>query len=234
MTVLSVCQLAASRIGITVPSAVFADTSRTAVELQAAVNEAAYAMRDDFDWQRLRTIYTITGDGNYTGFDLPSDFARMLKKSRIWPSDEPNSPVVFMADSDEWLAQEVRDVEAITRRATIYGNQLKISPTLESGITVKYFYISNKIVIATGGSAPTKTGFTLDTDSFALDERLLTLSLIWRWKQANGRPYEQDKQDYEEALDKKAGTDRGSRVLHVGKRRIPSDVVLAYPRSIEA
>lgn len=232
MTVLSTVQDAATRMGISVPSVLFSATDRTSVEVMEAVNEAAASVRDDFDWQRLRVQYTITGDGSYTSFDLPSDFARMLKVSRLWPSDEPNTPLLWVTDSDKWLAYEVQDIESITRRATIYGNQIHISPTLESAVTVKFFYISNKTVLSTGQTTPNQNAFSADTDSFFLDERVLKLSLIWRWKAAKGRPYEGDKQEYERALDVAAGADRGSRVLHIGKNRMPSDAVLSYPRAV--
>lgn len=229
MTVLSVIQQAAPRIGIAVPSIVFSDTSRTGIELQEAVNEAARGMVDDYDWQALKTIGTATGDGSATDFGLGADYGRMLKLSRLWPSEEPTTPIVFFTDADKWLEQEVSLVSEVTRRAIILGNRLHIKPAMSNGATTQYMYISNRIVTADGFTSPTKTAFTADSDTFALDERLLKLSLIWRWKAARGRPYAQDKVDYDNAIDAKAGTDKGSRVLHIGRRRIPADAQLAYP-----
>lgn len=229
MTVLSCITDVATRIGIAVPSEVFAGTDRTSVELKEAINEAANGIRDDVDWQRLKQIQTMTGDGSYTAFDLPSDYARMLKKAALIPSDTPHQPLHHVLDTDEWLRMELEEVQSIVRRWTIYQNQVHISPTLDSGITVKFFYISNKLWVATGGSTPTKSAATLDTDEFFLGDRILKLSLVWRWKAAKGRAYEQDKQDYELALDTLAGTDKGSRTIRVGRSRIPADVTLAYP-----
>lgn len=229
MTVLSTIQDAANKIGIARPEAVFSGTDRTSYELQEAVNEAAVTIRDDYDWQRLRQIQSMTGDGVYTGFDLPSDYARMLKKATLIPSDTPHQPLVHIVDTDAWLRMELEDIEAITRRWTIYEGQVKISPALTSGVTVKFFYIWNKIWVATGDSAPTKSAATADTDTFFLGDRILKLALIWRWKAAKGRPYEQDRQEYDQALDILAGNDKGSRNVRVGTPRMPSDVTIAYP-----
>lgn len=229
MTVLSCIQDASNRMGIARPSVVFSGTDRTSYELQEAINESAAAIRDDYDWQRLRKVQTMTGDGAYTGFDLPSDYARMLKKTSLIPSDTPHQPLVPILDTDRWLKMELQDVEAITRRWTIYEGQVKISPTLASAVTVKYFYISNQIWLGTGESAPNKADATADEDSFFLGDRILKLALIWSWKQAKGRPYEQEKQDYEQALDVLAGNDKGARMLRVGRPLAPSDVTLAYP-----
>lgn len=232
MTVLSAVQSAAPWIGITVPDVLFTGTDRTAVELQAMVNESAQAICEDFDWQRLKVLSTITGDGSDTDFDLPSDYARMPKDAKLWPSDEPNSPLVHILSDDKWLEYEVQDFDSVTNRWIIYGGQLHIKPAVVTATTVKHFYISNLIVSATGGSTLTKTEFTVDTDSFFLGDRLLKLALIWRWKAAKGRPYAQDEDNYNKLRDELAGGDRGAKILHIGQQRFPSDVSIAYPQAI--
>jgi hypothetical protein len=229
MTVLSVIQQSATRIGIAVPSVVFTDPSRTAVELQEAINEAAQGVIDDYDWQGLKAIGTVTGDGSATDFALPSNYGRMLKKARLWPSEEPSTPLVYYTDADKWLEMDVGLVTEVTRRAIIFGNRLHIKPAMANLATTQFFYVKNTLVLAAGDTAPTKIDFTADDDSFYLDERILKLSFIWRWKAAKGRPYGEEKQAYLDVIDSKAGTDKGSRILHVGRRRTPADATIAYP-----
>lgn len=229
MTVLSAVQRAAPWIGITVPSVLFTATDRTSVEMQALVNDCARAIADDYDWQRFRKVATITGDGATTTFDLPTDFRRMVKTAQLWPSDEPNSPLIHIQDSNEWLREEVQDFQTITDRWTLYGGQVHIKPAPTSGVTIKYFYISSLLVLATGGSVPTKAEFTEDTDTLAVDERLLQLSIIWRWKAQKGRPYAEDMGDYTRSIEQVAANDKGARILKVGRPRLPGDVRLAWP-----
>lgn len=232
MTVLSAVQAAAPWIGISVPTVLFSATDRTSVEMQHITNECAKAIAEDYDWQRLRTLATITGDGTDTSFPLPTDYARMLKKASLWPSAQPNTPMLHIVDTDRWLQEEVQNYQTVTNRWTLYGNEIRIKPAMANLATAKYFYISKYLVVATGGSAPTKTDFTLDTDELFVDERLLKLSIIWRWKAAKGRPYAEDLENYTRALDTVTGNDKGARILHIGKRRVPSDVNLAWPGRI--
>lgn len=232
MTVLSVIQQAAPRIGVAVPSAVFGDTSRTAVELQEAVNEAALGMVDDYDWQKLKKLNTITGDGATEDWSLPADYRRMLKEANIWPSNMPGNPYTHVLSEDDWLGYEVMGFTTDLGRWIIYGGQLHVVPAIPNATTAKHWYISSWIATADGNTSPTKTAFDVDSDTFALDERLLKLSLIWRWKKGRGRSYAEDKADYDAACDVAAGTDKGSRILRVGKRRLPADVTVAWPGTI--
>jgi len=234
MTVLSVVQGAAPKIGIAVPSVLFSDTGRTAIELQEAVNEAASVMLDDFDWQQLKDIATVTGTGAVTEFSLPSNYKRMPKAANLRPSDEPNSPLNFFTDLDDWLAEEVSAVQTVTRRAIIYGDLLRIKPVLPVGVTVQYPYVKKHFAIAVGDTAASKAAFDTDTDTFVLDERALKLSLIWRWKAAKGRPYAEDQAAYEALIDSQASNSKGPRAIRVGRRRLAAtrDAVPSYPWNI--
>lgn len=232
MTVLAAVQGAAPWIGITVPTALFTGTDRTSVEMQAMVNEAALGIAEDFDWQRLKVLETITGDATTTAWPLPDDYARMLKQARLWPSAQPNTPLRHVVDTDEWLGIDTQNMSEIVSRWTIYGNDLHIKPAVASAATVKFFYISNLIVLATGGTDPTKDAFDTDSDEFFLGDRILKLAIIWRWKAAKGRPYAEDFANYQNARDQLAGNDKGPRILRVGTPRVPSDVHIAYPGTI--
>lgn len=231
MTVLSAVQAASTWIGVAVPTVLFTGTDRTSVELQAMVNECAKAIAEDFDWSRLRTLATITGDATTTDWSLPSDYSRMLKKASLWPSAMPTTPIQHIADTDEWLMLDVQGFQSVVQRWTIYGNQIHVKPAIASAATAKYYYISNLLVSATGSTTLTKTDFTLDTDSLFVDERLLKLNLIWRWKAAKGRPYAEDLANYQNALDVVAGADRGSRFISIGRSR-SGDVNIAFPWAV--
>lgn len=229
MTVLSAIQTAAPWIGITVPTAIYSATDRTSVEMQAMANEAAQGICDDFDWQKLKLLNTITGDGSDEDWTLPTDYARMPKKTRLWPSETPNSPLTQVESEDDWLGLDVQNFDAVTGRWIIYGGELHIKPAIASAATVKHFYISNKIISASGSSTLTKTEFTVDTDSFFLGDRILKLAVIWRWKAAKGRPYAEDLENYNAVRDSLAAGDKGSKILRLGSNRTPSGVTIAYP-----
>ncbi len=229
MTILSVCQLVASKIGLNVPNQVFSGTSREQIELQGVANEMAMRIANDYDWQILKYIHTLTGDGIATSFSLPPDYDRMLKKARLWPSESPSTPMAHIMDSDEWLGLDVQEFDTIVGRWTIYGQQIHINPVMAIASTAKFFYISNLIVSPSAGA--NKIKFDQDDDSFVLDEKALELGMIWQWKANKGLPYAEDFVNYEIHMAKKIGNDKGPRQITVGQPR-QSYNNIAFPEAL--
>lgn len=228
MTILSVISDVCTVVGLSVPSTVFGSTEREHVELQSLANEMAKRIAfDTADWTVLKTLATLTGDGSAASFSKPSDYQRMLKKAALWPSATPYTPLTHIPDTDEWLAITVQQFTPVVGAWTMIGDLLYIKPTVANAATVKFYYISNLIVHPATGS--NKTDFTLDTDVFRLDERVLKLGMIWQWLANKGRPYAEQMQEYESALASRIGEDKGSNIIVVGRRRIPSDATFAYP-----
>ena len=111
----------------------------------------------------------------------------------------------------------------------LLGGKMQIYAPMPSGETARHYYISNKIVTANGDASPSKTAFTLDSDSFALNERLITLSLIWRWRAQKRQEYSEDMANYEIALGEEVAKDRGQRIVTIGKVRQSVDAAMPYP-----
>jgi hypothetical protein len=70
--------------------------------------------------------------------------------------------------------------------------------------------------------------FMSDDDKFALDERVLKLGMIWRWKSQKGSPYAEDMGSYEDALASVAGRDSPAPIL-LGRRPSSVAITAAYP-----
>jgi hypothetical protein len=89
MAILDVVKSAATVLGIRVPDQLFTATSREMIEMQALANRVALLVRDEYDWQQLKRIGTMTGDATAEAFDLPTDFGRMLTDGEIFSSAYP-------------------------------------------------------------------------------------------------------------------------------------------------
>ena len=229
MSLLSVCQSVCKVIGLDVPDAVASSTDREYVELVAIANEMAARIASGHDWQKLSSVHTITGDGVTEDFDLPEDFDRMLVKAQVWSSslETALSPI---SDLDRWLELDVQSFDFVINAWTIYGGRMHIKPALGSGVTAKFLYQTNGIVLT--GTAPVSS-FSNDDDVFRLDERLLGLGMIWQWRAHKGLPYAEDMATYEAALAREVMRDKGSKMLRIGSVRMPRDVRTAYPQAIE-
>ena len=230
MTILAICKDVAPVIGVTVPSVVYSGTARELVELQSLANRIAKRIMRAHEWELLKTVATYTGDASTTEFALPSDYDRMPVDSDMWSSDL-QGPMSHITSSAEWLDFTERTSSSVTDSWTKIGGEISIKPAMATSDTAKHYYISNLIVTPTG-APPNIAAFTADDDVFRLNDELLTLGMIWQWKANKGRPYAEDMTNYEMLQSKLIREDKGSNVLVVGRRRIPSGVSLAYPQTI--
>lgn len=87
-------------------------------------------------------------------------------------------------------------------------------------------YISKEWARDSSGNP--KGEFTADDDEFILDNRLLRLGLIWRWRQQKRLEYGEDMQTYEIALSQAQARDKGARVIR-SPRPMRWNAQTAYP-----
>lgn len=205
MSVLKVAQDAALSLGLAYPSVVFSSTERTWQQMQATVNECARQILDAYDWSRLKKVATITGDGVLTSFPMPADYERMVKDANLWGPNLTFYPSQQVADFNEWLEMLSWSIESWQPRWSVFGGSLNVLPVMEDQSTLTYGYISKWVVNGTAEQ------FSSDSDNFILDERLLTLAVIWNWKKQQGQDYAGELAEYEEALDRQRWKDTGAR-----------------------
>jgi len=222
MTVLSSAQEAAIELSQTEPTTLFSTTDPFAKELRVQANKSAVAIAKAYDWQRLTKRATITGDGSDASFPLPTDYDRMTLKTNL-ASSASNIDLVKATDLDQWDYFTNHIGTTVPGYWMILGGEVQIKPAPALGVVHSYYYISNIIV------SGNKTAFTADADTFLLPERLLTLSIIWRWRASKRMEYAEDMRNFEIALGEETATDKGSRILVAGRQRVPYNVRNAYP-----
>lgn len=229
MTVLTACSDASKLMGFGAMSAVFTSADPFAAELSAIANEAAQDIGKAHDWHKLLVLNAQAGDGSATAFDLPSDYDRMPVKAAVFLTSTTR-PMTRIDDLDVWMDHRLQSLGDPLGEWMLLGGQINIYPAMPSGVSAKFYYISNQVAADSGGTA--KAAFTADSDVFRLPERLLKLALIWRWRQMKGYDYAEDLQSYEVALAREIKNDKGSRIVAVGQARISGDVATAFPGNI--
>lgn len=220
MTILQVIQQASSVLGLEIPSTLFTQTTRTAVEIQYMVNFCAKQLLDEYAWERLKKVDTLIGDGTNEDFDLPADYDRMIVDGHFWSNFMPFWNGVQIQSVDEWLAMEASGfISLVVPCWIIYGGQIHVRQPLGPTQTLKYFYVSNLIVRSNGNTSPVgdKATFTEDTDSFIIDERVLRTCFIYNWKLAKGFDYSAELSEFQSAFAYAVGKDKGPRVIREGR-----------------
>lgn len=227
MTILSVVQSATTVLGMNVPDTVYGNQSREMVEMRAHVARVSDLIVDEFDWQRLTRIGSVIGDGVQTDFNLPIDFLRFQKDSQLVSQSRPYCAFTHIPDANAWLKAITDQIWMATPIWTLMGGKIVFQEPLAAGEIVRFTYVCNEVV-QPAGPDPLRSGFEADDDSYVLPERLLELGLIWNWKSAKSQPYAKELNDYELALARAVGIDRGERIISVGKG-VRIDVPTAYP-----
>ena len=131
----------------------------------------------------------------------------------------------FIPDLDKWMNRRARNIYDPLGEWTIIAGQINFAPVLSKTETAFHGYVhKNCVTLASGGIGDS---FLSDSDSFALDERVLKLALIWQWKAQKGSAYQEDLGTYEDALAMIAGHDSPAPIL-IG-RTAASNAQVAYP-----
>ena len=96
----------------------------------------------------------------------------------------------------------------MVRAGTIY-----ISPTPAAGETIYYEYVSKKWAVSSASYYET---FQADADTTLVPEKIITLGIVWRFKQSKGLAWEGDYGKYETQLKQSMMDDQPSSVFNTG------------------
>lgn len=214
MSALSACQNAIARLVARKPSTVFASDDEIAVEIASLANEAATDIMKAHDWQALIKLQVINGDGVTAAWPLPADYDRMVNGMDVHSGTWTYMRYANAGTLDNW-----QDLNALLPAIPpgywiILQNEISFLPTISTGNDARFYYVSNEFAQSSTGTG--KGAFDRDDDVFLLDDRLLTLALIWRWKSMKGMDYQEDLRNSDIALSQAMARDKGSRVIRKG------------------
>lgn len=223
MTVLSACQSAAMRLTGATLTALYGNSDQFASELANLANEAARDIAAKADWQVLTKLNTYVGDAVTTAFNLPADYDRMLTNADVHSSTWQTARFFKAQDLNEWMDFLDTGVVGMPGAWIILGGQMNITPTIPTGETARFYYITRNY------AAGDKSAFDNDADTFMLPEHLLTLGVIWRWREMKRFEYAADLENYATSLMEAITRDRGPRIVKAGPQRNLRGVREAYP-----
>lgn len=214
MTMLSIIQDTADRMGIPRPTSVIGSTDTQVRQLLALLNEEGEDLAKRGLWQSLTKEHTFTTVATpiQSGTPVPDDLDRFIddsffNRTQVRKLRGPITPQEWQA----FQAQPIYNLVYLAFRER--EGDFLITPTPPAGDLIAYEYVSANWVRSSMGVE--KATFTADDDRSYLPEDLLKSGLRWRWKQAKGLPYGEDMQTYERAVSKQLGHDGGARALNV-------------------
>lgn len=214
MSLLTIVQNCCAELSIPIPGLVAANPDPTVTQLRYLCQRAGDDLARDYDWSDLHTLRSFTTTGAYPEpAALPTDWQKFVDNSVIWNNSrlwQLNGPV----DGQTWQRNTVINSNVVPQIWRILRGQLDIYPNTV-GETISFEYISqNWITLAGGGTGKT---WVADGDVAIIPERLLELSLIWRWKRAKGLDYGEEMVNFERAKENEIGSDRAAMPTSLNK-----------------
>lgn len=227
MTILQAMQSASIRLIGRKPSVFFSSQNQYEAEIIDLVNEVAKDCVASEDWQQLTKVYDIAGDGVTLNFPFPADYDRQTLNSDIQDLTDWAWGYEHITDINDFIYRRARGFEPFPGAWIIYDNQFQFTPAPATGNTASFPYISN--YYAKGSDLVSKPAFTADDDTFILSERLMTLGLVWRWREMKKLDYTGDQEAFEKCIDELSARDKGSQIIRSGRRWSGLNLSTAFP-----
>lgn len=229
MTVLNALQSAAIRLIGQRPAVFFSSQQVFEMEMVDLLNDVAADICKSHDWRALTRLQTYAGDGQTEAFDLPDDYDRMPVLQDIHSATWRQWRWVPAQSLDQWL--DYKTFATVTPGMWIMlDGQIHFYPEIPQGEIAQFYYISKNYARGTNGAL--KPAFDNDNDEFLLPERLLTLGIVWRWREQKRLDSTADQENFLKAFNEAAGREKGSRVVRIGGRTMPYDARPSYPGTL--
>lgn len=223
MSVLTICQNATAMLVGERPPAFYSSNDELPVEIAAIANEAATDIIKKHEWSMLTRKWSEAGDGVKSNFKFPDDYDRMCLSTRV----RVGGSIIERA-ADIGSFEDVGDDGWCKTWFPMSGG-IEFASPVGDGEVASYTYQS--CFYATNQNGAPKRAFNADTDEFRLNERLLTLGIIWRWRALKRQDYQEDMQNYEIAMSEQMARDGGARMVRSGGE-LRGDFVTPWPWSL--
>jgi len=227
VSLLTICQNAAKRLGVPVPSLVVGSSDTTVLQMLGLAQQEGKELANRHPWQRLvkEKTFIATATAVQSGA-IPDDVDRMVNGS-FWNRTRDNY-ITGPISPQDWQAIQATVAPNVVEAFRMRGNDMLITPTPTAGDLYAYEYVSMYWVSSASGPAATQDEFATDTDVSVLSEEVITLGLVWRFMRAKGFDYSEAFRSYELAVKRRIDRDGAAPTIMMGG---PADLRRA-PRAL--
>lgn len=218
MSLLTCVQDACDRIGLPRPSVVIGSSDTQVRQLLGLAQQEGKELARRGPWQELtkETTFTATATTTQSGA-IPSDFDRMIEGT-FWNRTQDRR-VVGPLSPQKWQMLQTGLYSLVWDAFRIRGTEILMSPAPTAGDTLAFEYVSTKWCENAAGSTQ-RTAWVADDDVALLDEELITLGLVWRFKKAKGLDYSEEYRSYEQLVERKLSNDGAMGILDLNGDRM--------------
>jgi hypothetical protein len=227
---LQIIQTVCRRIGILSPNAVISSNDPQIIQLLAISEEEGQEQAARYAWQSLQTEATFStlAEQLQGALSTIAPGCKYIVNDTIW-NRTLRRPVYGPKSQQDWQQSKAMQINGPFNAFRIIGDTINFYPNPVAGQTCAFEYITeNWIATSVGGSASV---WSSDADTPKIDDQLLILGTIWRWKQAKGLDYAEDFAKYERRITDAMARDGSKPILSMsGQSQYEIQPVIAVPR----
>lgn len=199
------------KIGLDQPASVIGNSSQEVLELLAFANEEGRELTRRGNWQILTKEHTFNSLAAEQQAAQPSDFNHFIDET-FWNRSRRiqfTGPVT----SQEWQFIKATTSSQITNTFRFRGGRILLSPVPPAGEVMAYEYISKNW--CQKEDLTPQCCWENDSDTGILDENIMGLGVLVRFKMAKGLPYSEDLAKYETQVKIALGIDAPKKTVRL-------------------
>lgn len=192
MTCLTLVQTVCSRLGFQRPGAVVTSPDLQVQQLLALANEEGQSLAEATNWQALRkeaTFTTVAAQQQGTLATIAPG-SKFIVNDTIW-NRSLRMPVFGPLSPQIWQQNAAMFYQGPWNQYRIFDDAINFIPTPPAGQQCAFEYVTKYWTVSGADT------FQSDTDAPLLDEQVMILGTIWRFKQAKGLDFTSDLTKYQ-------------------------------------
>jgi len=217
MSCLTIVRDICLELGLTVPNAVVTSSDPQILQMLALLNkEGKYLCeRPEQGWQALQLLasFTTVATETQVAIETIAPNYRYILNDTIWNQNN-RRPVFGPLSPQQWRMQKGWFSTGPYSQYRVQNGNINFIPVPAAGEQCAFEYMTKAWV--TDGTT-TYTSFTADNQTSLLDEELLRLGLMLRWKQIKGLDYVENKIEYEDRVNQAIARDTPKSILSMSK-----------------
>lgn len=219
MTLLSIIEDVADSIGLNKPTSVIGNTDQQVKTLlaMAQLEGKDLAKRDDWSsMQKLVSHTTLSTEEQGELETIAPGFDYLITHT-MW-DQSIDRPVNGSLTPQKWSQLQANNILSPYAEFRIRDKKLFLYPVPTTGSTLAFEYMSKNWCESSAGTGQQR--WAADDDVGILDEDLMTLGIIWRYKRAKNFDYSEEFRTYESRVSHAIGHDGDAQTISMDSDRV--------------
>ena len=223
MSLLTLIQSVTPRIGLPKPTAVISNTDEQIIQLLEIAQEEGEELASRFPWSKMvfQNTFTVAASQDQGLFNstivTAGDYDYMIPET-FW-NQTTTVPFQGPLSVQEWETRLALGVTGPFPAWLERAGRMYLNPTPTLGTETGAFEYKSTFWCESSGLTG-QAKWAADSDIGRLDERIMSLGVIWRWKEQKGLSYGENFTKYEKRVLDAYARDGGRPILNSGGRRV--------------